>query len=275
MTSITVTGTKTEVRTGGNGSPDDYPRGRVLENQSWVTALFSSTHFAWVWMLVRIYLGVSWLNSGWHKLSEEAWTGNGLAVKGFWTRAVAIPEEGRPAIAYDWYRDILEYILNAELYVPFGKLVAYGEVLVGIGLLVGALTGTAAFFGALMNWNFMLAGTASTNPLLGIIAIAIIVSWKTAGWWGIDRILLPYTGVPWERGKLLGGEKLSFEGEEPHTKARYVEEWIRMAIAAGVTIYALVYMESAPQITVIAFGVLMAATTGMGMFHATKAKVTA
>jgi len=226
-------------------------------------------------MLVRIYLGVSWLNSGWHKLSEEAWTGNGLAVKGFWTRAVAIPEEGRPAIAYDWYRDILEYILNAELYVPFGKLVAYGEVLVGIGLLVGALTGTAAFFGALMNWNFMLAGTASTNPLLGIIAIAIIVSWKTAGWWGIDRILLPYTGVPWERGKLLGGEKLSFEGEEPHTKARYVEEWIRMAIAAGVTIYALVYMESAPQITVIAFGVLMAATTGMGMFHATKAKVTA
>jgi thiosulfate dehydrogenase [quinone] large subunit len=226
-------------------------------------------------MIVRIYLGVSWLNSGWHKLSEEAWTGGGLAVKGFWTGAVAIPEDGRPAIAYDWYRDILDFMLNAELYVTFGKLVAYGEVLVGIGLLIGAMTGLAAFFGALMNWNFMLAGTASTNPLLGIIAIALIVAWKTAGWWGIDRILLPYTGVPWERGKLLGGERLSFEGEEPHTKARYVEEWVRMAIAAGVTIYALVYLESAPQIAVIAFGILMAATTGFGMLFGTKAKVTA
>jgi hypothetical protein len=48
-----------------------------------------------------------------------------------------------------------------------------------------------------------------------------------------------------------------------------------MAIAVGVTIYALVYMESAPQIAVIAFGVLMAATTGLSMFHATKAKVPA
>ena len=198
-----------------------------------------------------------------------------MAVKGYWTRAVAIPEAGRPPISYDWYREFLNYMLDNEMYVVFGKLVAFGEVLVGIGLLVGVLTGVAAFFGALMNWNFMLAGTASTNPMLGVIAIGVIIAWKTAGWWGLDRIILPYTGVPWERGKLLGGERLSLEGDEHQTKGRYLEEWIRMAIAAGVTIYALAYLESAPQIIVIAFGILMAASTGLGIFFATKAKVVA
>lgn len=246
--------------------------GRVLHNPNWVNALFSDTRFAWVWLIVRIYLGVSWLNGGWHKLSEEAWTGGGTSVQGFWTRAVAIPEAGRPAISYDWYREFLQFMLDNEAYVLFGKLVAYGEVLVGIGLLVGALTGIAAFFGALMNWNFMLAGTASTNPMLGIIAIAVIVAWKTAGWWGLDRFILPYIGAPWERGKLLGGEQLSIEGEEPESRGRYIEEWIRIAIASGLAIYALAYLESVVQIIVILVAIAMAATTGLGMFLVSRTK---
>ena len=43
---------------------------------------------------------------------------------------------------------------------------ACGELLIGIALIVGALTGIAAFFGGFMNWNFMMAGSASANPLL-------------------------------------------------------------------------------------------------------------
>jgi hypothetical protein len=52
--------------------------GRILENPRWVTMLFSSTEYAWVWLVVRIYLGIQWLSSGWGKLSEEAWWGTGL-----------------------------------------------------------------------------------------------------------------------------------------------------------------------------------------------------
>ena len=90
-------------------------------------------------------------------------------------------------------------LLSADLHGVFGVLVAYGEVIVGIALLVGAFTGVAAFFGALMNWNFMLAGTASTNPVLGIVAIAVIVAWKTAGWWqpAAGGPALPASACPW------------------------------------------------------------------------------
>ena len=68
---------------------------------------------------------------------------------------------------------------------------------VGLGLLLGALTGFAAFFGCVMNMSFMLAGSASTNPVLFTLAIGLILGWKVAGYYGLDRWLLPVLGVPW------------------------------------------------------------------------------
>ena len=61
----------------------------------------------------------------------------------------------------------------------------------------GAFVGIAAFFGALMNWNFLMAGAASTNPLLLMLGIVLIRAWKVAGWYGLDRYLLPLLGTPW------------------------------------------------------------------------------
>ena len=123
-------------------------------------------------------------------------TGN--ALKGFWAGAVAIPASGHPAITFDWYRAFLQFMLNAQAYTWFAKLVAYGELLIGIGLILGAFTGFAAFFGGLMNWNFMMAGSASTNPLLFVCAVAIILGWKVAGYIGADYVLLRYLGTPWK-----------------------------------------------------------------------------
>lgn len=73
----------------------------------------------------------------------------------------------------------------------------YGELLIGIALVLGAFTGIAAFFGAFMNWNFMMAGTASTNPLLFMIAVALILAWKVSGAVGADYFLLRWIGTPW------------------------------------------------------------------------------
>ena len=242
----------------------------VLDNPRWVNSVFSSTNWAWLWLMVRLWLGVSWLDAGWHKIRGEGWTDGGLAIKGFWERAVVIPEQGRAPIAYDWYREFLEFLLRNELHDVFGLLVAYGQVLVGLGLLVGAFTGIAAFFGALMNWNFMLAGAASTNPVLGIIAIGVIVAWKTAGWWGVDRIILPYMGVPWKRGTLLGGGPVSVEGGVDARLVWHVEQWVRMLAASAVAVFALVGLDGALQILTFGLAVLLAAVTGTGSFFFSK-----
>lgn len=60
----------------------------------------------------------------------------------------------------------------------FAKLIAIGEFLVGFGLIVGALVGLAAFVGTFLNFNFQLAGTASTNPVLFGLSVFLILAWK-------------------------------------------------------------------------------------------------
>jgi thiosulfate dehydrogenase [quinone] large subunit len=91
-------------------------------------------------------------------------------------------------------------MLDSSSYTWFAKVVAYGEVLIGIALILGAFVGVAAFFGALMNWNFMMAGSASSNPVLFVVAIVLIFAWKTAGFIGLDYFLLNLIGTPWQRG---------------------------------------------------------------------------
>ena len=159
--------------------------------------LFSTTKFAWLWAIVRIYLGYQWINAGYHKVSGQGWIDGGAALKGFWANAVKIPEGGRPAIAFDWYRGFIQYMLDSGWYTWFAPLVAFGEVLIGVALIAGAFVGIAAFFGALMNWNFIMAGAASTNAVLFTLAIVLILAWKVAGWYGADRFLLPLVGTPW------------------------------------------------------------------------------
>lgn len=168
------------------------------------TRLFNSTAWAVLWLVIRLYVGYQWLSSGLGKLSNPAWVTTGEALKGFWTRAVLIPEApARPAIAFDWYRSFLQTLLDSNSHVWFAKLVVAGEILIGIALILGLFTAIAAFFGGFMNWNFMMAGTASTNPVLLILSILLVLAWKTAGHWGADRFILPVIGTPWQLGKLF------------------------------------------------------------------------
>lgn len=168
--------------------------------------LFSTTRFAWLWALIRVWLGYQWLESGLAKLGNPAWVGTGAALKGFWERVVQVPPPpARPPIAFDWYRGFLQYLLDTQSYTWFAKLVVYGEVLIGAALVLGAFVGIAAFFGGFMNWNFMMAGTASTNPVLFTLAILLILAWKVAGHYGVDRVLLPAIGTPWRPGKVFVG----------------------------------------------------------------------
>jgi thiosulfate dehydrogenase [quinone] large subunit len=176
------------------------PRGAVyVPDPPFARALFSTTRFAWLWLLVRLYVGWQWLESGWGKISGGVWA-SGEPLRGFWANAVQIPESGRPTIAYDWYRQFLQFMLNQGWYTWFADLVMWGELLIGVALMLGAFTGIAAFAGGFMNWNFIMAGSASVNGFLLVLAVILVLAWKVAGWYGLDRWLLPAIGVPWRWG---------------------------------------------------------------------------
>ena len=76
---------------------------------------------------------------------------------------MAVPETGRPAITYDWYRTFIQTLIDNGAESWIGWVIMFGEMAVGIGLILGLLTGFAAFFGAVMNMSFLLAGSASTT----------------------------------------------------------------------------------------------------------------
>jgi len=184
--------------------PAQREQPNFYEDPKFARILFSTTRFAWLWAIVRVWLGYKWIDASLHKIGNEAWTTTGLALKGFWERAIAVPEPpGRAAITYDWYRSFLQYLLDARVYTWFAKVIAYGELLIGIALIIGAFVGIAAFFGAFMNISFMLAGTASTNPVLFTVAILLILAWKVAGYYGVDRYVLPALGTPWKPGRVF------------------------------------------------------------------------
>ena len=171
-----------------------------LQDPPFARFLFADPRAAWLWLLVRVWLGWEWIDASLNKLNNPAWVQTGEAVKGFWTNAVAIPETGRAPISFAWYRSFLQILLDSEAYTWLAPLIAYGELLIGIGLILGAFTGIAAFFGAFLNWNFMMAGTASSNPVLFVLAIGLILGWKVAGYLGADYFLLRFLGTPW-RGR--------------------------------------------------------------------------
>lgn len=191
-------------------------KGTVVNNPPIAKFLFEDTRFAPVWTVIRVLLGLAWVDAASHKLGNPAWMETGTALQGYWAKAVAIPEGGKPAIAFDWYRSFLQGLLDSGSYVWFAKLIAVGELLVGVGLIVGAFVGIAAFFGGLMNWNFLMAGSASTNPLLFAAAILLVLAWKTAGYYGADRFLLPRLGTPWKNSS---PDKASISAKEPSPSA--------------------------------------------------------
>lgn len=172
-----------------------------LADVPFTKTLFEGKAFSWLWLAIRLYLGYQWIESGWGKITNPAWMQGGEALKGFWTKAVTIPDApARPLIAFDWYRNFIQFMLDSGNYVWFAKLVAVGELLVGVALMLGIFVWFSAFIGGFMNWNFMMAGSASVNPVFLILSILLVLAWKTAGWIGLDRWLLVQVGTPWQPG---------------------------------------------------------------------------
>ena len=71
--------------------------------------------------------------------------GSGEALLEYWKRGMKMTP--KPAIAYDWYRGFIEYLINAEAHTWFSKIIIFGELAGAIALILGVFVGVAAFFG--------------------------------------------------------------------------------------------------------------------------------
>ncbi len=160
-----------------------------------------SSGAAALWFVVRMNVGAQWLLAGWEKAQSPVWGTNGTALKGFVAGALAKSSGANPAVQ-GWYANFLHTFVLPDVGF-FSFLVTWGEVAVGLGILVGALTGIAAGFGVLMNLNYLLAGTVSINPVLGAFGLFLCFAWRVAGQVGLDHWLLPAIGLPWKPGAVF------------------------------------------------------------------------
>lgn len=165
--------------------------------------LFADTRLAILWLILRVYIGFQWLEAGYAKINNPLWVGPkaGTAIHGFLLGALQKSAGEHPDVS-SWYAGFINsFAIHNTVF--FSYLVSYGELLVGIALILGIFTGIAAFFGGFMNMNYLFAGTVSINPLLFLIELFLILAWRVGGWYGLDRFLLPLLGTPWKPGKLF------------------------------------------------------------------------
>ncbi|HZC98875.1 MAG TPA: DoxX family protein [Actinomycetes bacterium] len=197
--------------------------------------LFGSSSAAWIWLIARLWLGWEWFQAGWGKvfggtLTWRFWnwgdsayslggSGNigwirsgtvggqslqvGDSVAGFAKGALASGTQGaHPDVAYSWYVSFLEWVRDSG-HVVLGPLVAIGELTIGILLILGLFTGIVAFLGAILNFSFVFAGSAGINPAMIVVGMLLVLAWRNAGWYGLDRVALPRLGTPWQAGALF------------------------------------------------------------------------
>lgn len=147
-------------------------------------------------LIARLALGWMWFSSGIGKIT------GGFDASGYLQAAAANPvlKGGGEELAYPLYVIFLENVAIPYADI-FSFLVMWGEVLVALGLIVGLFTKTAAFFGGVMNTSFLLAGTVSTNPLMLLLTIPILVSKRNGGTIGLDRY------VPMAKERLFSNGK--------------------------------------------------------------------
>lgn len=152
----------------------------------------ASTASAPFWFVVRLFLGYEFLMAGWGKVANPAWFGSGAgaALTGFVQGAVAKTAGLHPDV-YQWYASFLQSSVLPHVMI-WSNAVVLGEIMIGLGLIVGLCTRAAAFFAFFMAFNFLLAGTVSVNPTLVLLAIGIMVAHRVAGHWGLDRYAKPF-----------------------------------------------------------------------------------
>nr|WP_128657897.1 DoxX family membrane protein [Paenibacillus sp. 598K] len=150
---------------------------KLWRNNTWAAGILT---------VIRLVLGYAWLTAGWHKIT------GGFDAGGFLNNAIANPvlDKATGEAVYPTFHAFLENFALPNIKL-INVMIPWGELLVGLGLILGTLTVTAAFFGLMMNFMFLFAGTVSTNPWLVLLGVLVLVGGANAGRFGLDRYVLP------------------------------------------------------------------------------------
>jgi thiosulfate dehydrogenase [quinone] large subunit len=107
---------------------------------------------------------------------------NGAGVAGFASHGVP---------AYSWWGSFLHSFVvpNAG---AIGVLVALGEFAIGVGLVLGLFTRTAAIASLVLLFTYVMSGTASVCAFYALFAIVILATWRVSSWIGIDGLIAGY-----------------------------------------------------------------------------------
>ncbi|MDP4085291.1 MAG: DoxX family protein [Bacillota bacterium] len=148
--------------------------------------LRENTIAAGILTVLRLYLGYTWLEAGLHKLT------GGFDASGFLKGAIANPVKGPDgSMVYNTYVAFLKNFALPNAHI-FNTIIPLGEFLVGLGLILGCLTTAAMFFGLVMNFSYVMAGTVSTNPMDILLGVIILFAGYNAGKFGLDRWVVPF-----------------------------------------------------------------------------------
>lgn len=157
---------------------------------SMMLAFLRKPFMAPVWLIVRVLVGWQWLTAGWEKVANPApWFGAqaGAAVAGMVNGAVKMTTGahanvlGAPAA------------IAHAIVIPtagfWGAVVPFAEILVGLGIIFGGLTGTALLGALVMNLVYMLMGSDGVNPVMFVFEAILFAVGPAAALWGLDNVL--------------------------------------------------------------------------------------
>jgi thiosulfate dehydrogenase [quinone] large subunit len=148
-----------------------------------LTWLRQSKYASIAWLAVRVWIGCMWFQAGWAKVfgaeNPSFLHNNGAGVAGFAGHGVA---------AYSWWGSIMHSFVvpNASW---IAVLVAFGELAIGLGLVVGFLTRTAAVCSLILLLTYIMSGTAGVTGFYALCALIVLATWRTSTWIGVDGLI--------------------------------------------------------------------------------------
>ena len=136
----------------------------------------------WPILLLRVYTGVFFAYYGMKKILGGAFTDGMVGFLGSREEMVS------------WYRVIVDAVI-LPLKGLFAFLVAYGELAIGMALIIGLATRYAAYFGAFMVLNFWLAKgqgvlDSQNHDVIWFVILLVLGGLHAGRVWGVDQRLV-------------------------------------------------------------------------------------
>jgi len=132
---------------------------------------FNKTHISsWVLLPLRLFLGITFIYAGIQKFTDPQFFHSNKP--GFIGRQMIAFANGSPIGGF-----LLHVVVPHSM--AFGFMVAYGEIAIGLGILIGLLFRPAAFFGLLLSLIFFFSVTWHVYPYFYGADIVFVFCWIT------------------------------------------------------------------------------------------------